>query len=94
MVTLQQNLTAIHTAHALYYLRSEYHGIAIAPWEDLAPATRQRWVETAQGVLEDLKPAQDISRPDYFSTAAALARTQGARIIGRISEQTPYGETA
>lgn len=94
MVTLQQNVTAINTAQALYYLRSEYHGIAILPWEALTPATRQMWVETAQGVLEDLAPNPALARPDYFSQAAALARTQATKVIGQITAGVPSGEAA
>lgn len=88
-ITLQQNVTAINTAMALYYLRSEYHGIAIDPWDSLSPSTRQRWVETAQNVLEDLKPAPRLARPDYFSQAAALARTQAAKVIGQVTAGSP-----
>lgn len=66
--------SACALGQAIYYLRAQYHGIAIVPWEQLAPSTKQRYVESAQRVLEDFAPNPRVIRNGSFELAAQLGK--------------------
>lgn len=55
-LTMPQMASACSLATALYYLRAQYYGIAIEPWEALPPSTKQRWIDTANDMLLNVAP--------------------------------------
>lgn len=55
-LSMPQMASACSLATALYYLRAQYYGIAIEPWEDLPSSTRQRWIDTANDMLLNVAP--------------------------------------
>lgn len=55
-LTLPQMASVCAMAQAIYYLRSQYYGLAIEPWENLPSATQQRWIDTANDTLINVAP--------------------------------------
>ena len=72
--------SACSLGQALYYVRAQYYGIAIVPWEHLAPSTRQRFVDSADGILQDYAPSPTLKRHGDFELAKALGPATVARI--------------
>jgi len=92
-VKLRLNAAACTLAQAIWYARAEGYGVAVRPWDDLEPTLRRQYVEHAEDVLEAVRPVP-TARRDYFGLASALARTQAANVVGRITPDEPWGEAS
>ena len=55
-LSVPQMASVCAMAQALYYLRAQFYGLAIEPWEALPPSTRQRWIDTAHDNLLNVAP--------------------------------------
>lgn len=60
-------------------------------WEALSGGMRQRFVDEAAEILT-AKRLMDAEPSPLFRACAAIAGAQPGRVIGRIDEQTSWGE--
>lgn len=70
--------------------RSAYGTPTTDDWFALPATEKRRYVQIAQSVLLDMRPAPS----PYFDLAADLARARASNVIGRITPEAPYGEPA
>ena len=95
MAVFSYNVAAINLGKCIYYTRAEAFGIVVTDWDALDPRDRHKYVEMAHDTLQDVKPLPTAKpSPDFFSVAVGITRAHGQKIIGRISESEPWGETA
>jgi hypothetical protein len=92
MATIRQNALCIELAKCLYYLSGAYHGKAARDFDTLNWYDRQKWVEEAEAACESASPLLTEARADYFDLASTLARRQAAKVLARITPETPWGD--
>jgi hypothetical protein len=97
-VSIAKTAICCSLAEGIYYARSQYHGIAVPDYNTLAPREKQAWIQHAQDTMEAVAPApgarRDVSQ-HIFDTMKRVVRHQHNRsVVGRISPEAPWGETA
>jgi hypothetical protein len=92
MATIRQNALCIELAKCLHYLGAAYHAKAARDFDTLPGIEKQRLIEEAELSCESLRTFYEPARPDYFDLAATMARGQAAKVLARITPETPWGD--
>jgi hypothetical protein len=97
-ISIAQTAYCHALAEGIYYARSQYYGIAVPDFHTLKPREKQQWIRHAQDTMEAVAPAPATPKRDLsqhiFDTMKTVVRHQSRAVVGRITPEAPWGESA
>jgi hypothetical protein len=76
----------LQLAASVYYAQALIRNADVPHFDALSPSEKHRYVHLAEVALIAAEPSP------YLQVAIGLSRAEGARVVGRISPSTPWGD--